>query len=146
MEIKTVGLACDHAGYEIKEFIKQYLEEKGISYKDYGTNSTASCDYPDHAHALANAIERGDVYPGIGVCGSGEGMSMTLNKHQGIRAGLAWSPEIAHLTRLHNDANVLVLPGRFVDKETTRKILDEFFSTDFEGGRHARRIAKIRIQ
>lgn len=146
MEIKTVGLACDHAGYEIKEFIKQYLEEKGISYKDYGTNSTASCDYPDHAHALANSIERGDVYPGIGVCGSGEGMSMTLNKHQGIRAGLAWSPEIAHLTRLHNDANVLVLPGRFVDKETTRKILDEFFSTDFEGGRHARRIAKIRIQ
>lgn len=146
MEIKTVGLACDHAGYEIKEFIKQYLEEKGISYKDYGTNSTASCDYPDHAHALANAIEQGDVYPGIGVCGSGEGMSMTLNKHQGIRAGLAWSPEIAHLTRLHNDANVLVLPGRFVDKETTRKILDEFFSTDFEDGRHARRIAKIPIQ
>lgn len=146
MEIKTVGLACDHAGYEIKEFIKQYLEEKGILYKDYGTNSTSSCDYPDHAHALANAIERGDVYPGIGVCGSGEGMSMTLNKHQGIRAGLAWSPEIAHLTRLHNDANVLVLPGRFVDKVTTRKILDEFFSTDFEGGRHARRIAKIRIQ
>lgn len=146
MDIKTVGLACDHAGYEIKEFIKQYLEEKGIAYKDYGTNSTVSCDYPDHAHALANGIERGDVYPGIGVCGSGEGMSMTLNKHQGIRAGLAWSPEIAHLTRLHNDANVLVLPGRFVDKETTRKILDEFFSTDFEGGRHARRIAKIRIQ
>lgn len=146
MEIKTVGLACDHAGYEIKEFIKQYLEEKGIAYKDYGTNSTASCDYPNHAHALANAIEQGDVYPGIGVCGSGEGMSMTLNKHQGIRAGLAWSPEIAHLTRLHNDANVLVLPGRFVDKVTTRKILDEFFSTDFEGGRHARRIAKIRIQ
>lgn len=146
MEIKTVGLACDHAGYEIKEFIKQYLEEKGIAYKDYGTNSTASCDYPDHAHALASGIERGDVYPGIGVCGSGEGMSMTLNKHQRIRAGLAWSPEIAHLTRLHNDANVLVLPGRFVDKETTRKILDEFFSTDFEGGRHARRIAKIPIQ
>lgn len=146
MEIKTVGLACDHAGYEMKEFIKQYLEEKGIAYKDYGTNSTASCDYPDYAHALANGIEQGDVYPGIGVCGSGEGMSMTLNKHQGIRAGLAWSPEIAHLTRLHNDANVLVLPGRFVDKETTRKILDEFFSTDFEGGRHARRIAKIRIQ
>lgn len=146
MEIKTVGLACDHAGYEIKEFIKQYLEEKGIAYKDYGTNSTASCDYPDHAHALASGIERGDVYPGIGVCGSGEGMSITLNKHQGIRAGLAWSPEIAHLTRLHNDANVLVLPGRFVDKETTRKILDEFFSTDFEDGRHARRIAKIPIQ
>lgn len=145
MKIKTVGLACDHAGYEIKEFVKQYLEEKGISYKDYGTDSTSSCDYPDYAHALANGVERGDVYPGVGVCGSGEGMSMTLNKHPGIRAGLAWSPEIAHLTRLHNDANVLVLPGRFVDKETVRKILDEFFATDFEGGRHARRIAKIPV-
>lgn len=145
MKIKTVGLACDHAGYEIKEFVKQYLEEKGISYKDYGTDSTSSCDYPDYAHALANGVERGDVYPGVGVCGSGEGMSMTLNKHPGIRAGLAWSPEIAHLTRLHNDANVLVLPGRFVDKETARKILDEFFATDFEGGRHASRIAKIPV-
>lgn len=145
MKIKTVGLACDHAGFEIKEFVKQYLEEKGVSYKDYGTDSTSSCDYPDYAHALANGVERGDVYPGIGVCGSGEGMSMTLNKHPGIRAGLAWSPEIAHLTRLHNDANVLVLPGRFVDKETVRKILDEFFATDFEGGRHARRIAKIPV-
>lgn len=145
MKIKTVGLACDHAGYEIKEFVKQYLEEKGVSYKDYGTDSTSSCDYPDYAHALANGVERGDVYPGVGVCGSGEGMSMTLNKHPGIRAGLAWSPEIAHLTRLHNDANVLVLPGRFVDKETARKILDEFFATDFEGGRHASRIAKIPV-
>lgn len=143
MNIKTVGLASDHAGYELKEFIKQYLHEKGIAYKDYGTDSKESCDYPDHAHALANGIEKGDVYPGIAICGTGEGMNMTLNKHQGIRAGLVWAPEIAHLTRQHNDANVLVLPGRFIDNQTTQKVLDAFFSTDFEGGRHIPRIEKI---
>ena len=126
--------------------MKQYLEEKGIPYKDYGTDSEQSTDYPDFGHALANGIESGEVYPGIGICGSGEGISMTLNKHQGIRAGLAWMPEIAHLTRQHNDANVLVLPGRFLDEETARKIMDEFFSTDFEGGRHQKRIDKIPLQ
>ncbi len=146
MKIKTVGLASDHAGFALKKFVKQYLEEKGIPYKDYGTDSEQSTDYPDFGHALANGIESGEVYPGIGICGSGEGISMTLNKHQGIRAGLAWKPEIAHLTRQHNDANVLVLPGRFLDEETARKIMDEFFSTDFEGGRHQKRIDKIPLQ
>jgi ribose-5-phosphate isomerase (EC 5.3.1.6) len=146
MKIKTVGLASDHAGFALKKFVKQYLEEKGIPYKDYGTDSEQSTDYPDFGHALANGIESGEVYPGIGICGSGEGISMTLNKHQGIRAGLAWMPEIAHLTRQHNDANVLVLPGRFLDEETARKIMDEFFSTDFEGGRHQKRIDKIPLQ
>ena len=90
-------------------------------------------------------MERGEVYPGIGICGSGEGISMTLNKHQSIRAGLAWTPEIAHLIRQHNDANVLVLPGRFIDKDTAKSILDEFFNTAFEGGRHLQRIEKIPI-
>ncbi len=146
MKIKTVGLASDHAGFALKKFVKQYLEEKGIPYKDYGTDSEQSTDYSDFGHALANGIESGEVYPGIGICGSGEGISMTLNKHQGIRAGLAWMPEIAHLTRQHNDANVLVMPGRFLDEETARKIMDEFFSTDFEGGRHQRRIDKIPLQ
>ena len=146
MKIKTVGLASDHAGFALKKFVKQYLEEKGIPYKDYGTDSEQSTDYPDFGHALANGIESGEVYPGIGICGSGEGISMTLNKHQGIRAGLAWMPEIAHLTRQHNDANVLVLPGRFLNEETARKIMDEFFSTDFEGGRHQKRIDKIPLQ
>ncbi len=146
MKIKTVGLASDHAGFALKKFVKQYLEEKGIPYKDYGTDSEQSTDYPDFGHAQANGIESGEVYPGIGICGSGEGISMTLNKHQGIRAGLAWMPEIAHLTRQHNDANVLVLPGRFLDEETARKIMDEFFSTDFEGGRHQKRIDKIPLQ
>ena len=141
--MKIIGLASDHAGYELKEYVKQWLEAKGWEYKDFGTYSTDSCDYPDYAHALANAVESGECYPGIGICGSGEGVSMTLNKHQGIRAGLCWSPEIAHMTRLHNDANVLVMPGRFIDKETAAAIMEEFFNTNFEGGRHQTRIDKI---
>lgn len=145
MDIKVVGLASDHAGFELKEFVKQYLTEKGIPFKDYGTNSDVSCDYPDFAHALAQGIEKGEVYPGIGICGSGEGIAMTLNKHQNIRAGLAWIPEIAHLIRQHNDANVLVMPGRFINHEMARKIMDEFLSTNFEGGRHQRRVEKIAI-
>ncbi|MFC2739016.1 MAG: ribose 5-phosphate isomerase B [Prevotella sp.] len=145
MDIKVVGLASDHAGFALKEFVKQYLTEKGIPFKDYGTNSEESCDYPDFAHALAQGIEKGEVYPGIGICGSGEGIAMTLNKHQGIRAGLAWIPEIAHLIRQHNNANVLVMPGRFINQKMARKIMDEFFLTDFEGGRHQRRVEKIPI-
>lgn len=140
-----MGLASDHAGFELKEFVKQYLTEKGIPFKDYGTNSDVSCDYPDFGHALAQGMEKGEVYPGIGICGSGEGIAMTLNKHQNIRAGLAWIPEIAHLMRQHNNANVLVMPGRFINHEMARKIMDEFLSTNFEGGRHQRRVEKIAI-
>lgn len=140
MEIKTVGLASDHAGFKLKQFVKQYLDAKHIPYKDYGTFSEESCNYANYGHALARGIESGEVYPGIGICGSGEGMAMTLNKHQSIRAGLAWIPEIAHLIRQHNDANVLVMPGRFIDNEMAAKIMDEFFATDFEGGRHLARI------
>ena len=145
MDIKVVGLASDHAGFALKTFVKQYLTEKGIPFKDYGTNSEDSCDYPDFGHALAQGMEKGEVYPGIGICGSGEGIAMTLNKHQDIRAGLAWIPEIAHLIRQHNNANVLVMPGRFIDHEMARKIMDEFISTNFEGGRHQRRVEKIAI-
>ena len=136
MEVKTVGLASDHAGYALKQFVKEYLAEKGYAYKDFGTDSEASCDYADYAHLLAQAVEDG----------SGEGISMTLNKHQGIRAGLSWIPEIAHLCRQHNDANVLVMPGRFIDTDMARKIMDEFFATDFEGGRHQRRIDKMPVK
>ncbi len=146
MEIKTIGVACDHAGYPQKKYVLQYLEEHGYQYKDDGTWSDASVDYPDFAHPLAEGIESGEVYPGIGICGSGEGMAMTLNKHQGIRAGLAWTAEIAHMTRQHNDANVLVLPGRFIDNKTAGQILDEFFKTTFEGGRHQKRIDKMPVQ
>lgn len=144
--MKTIGLASDHAGYELKEYVKQWLEAKGWEYKDFGTYSADSCDYADFAHPLAVAVENGECYPGIGICGSGEGISMTLNKHQGIRAGLCWTSEIAHMTRLHNDANVLVMPGRFIDKETATAILEEFFNTEFEGGRHQARIDKIPVK
>ena len=146
MEVKTVGVACDHAGFALKKSVLQYLEEHGYAYKDYGTYSDMSCDYPDFAHELANGIASGEVYPGIGICGSGEGFAITLNRHNGVRAGLAWMPEIAHLTRQHNDANVLVMPGRFVDNKTAEKIMDEFFTTTFEGGRHARRVEKIDLK
>lgn len=146
MDVKTVGIACDHAGFPLKKFVIQYLEERGYQYKDYGTYSDVSCDYPDFAHPLAEGIENGEVYPGIGICGSGEGMAITLNKHQGVRAGLVWSPEISELIRQHNDANVIVLPGRFIDNKTTEKILDVFFKTSFEGGRHQRRVEKIPVK
>ena len=144
--MENIGLACDHAGFELKQFVIQYLEEKGLSFKDYGTYSTDSCDYPDFAHALARGIEGGEVEKGIAICGSGEGISMTLNKHQGIRAALVWDPEIAHMTRLHNDANVLAMPGRYISTETARAIMDEFLNTDFEVGRHIRRIEKIPVK
>lgn len=138
-----IGLASDHAGYQLKEHVKVFLESKGIEYNDYGTYSEDSCDYPDFGHALANAVESGDVYPGIAICGSGEGISMTLNKHQGIRAGLCWIPEIAHLCRQHNNANVLVMPGRFINNDEADAIMEEFLNTEFEGGRHVRRVEKI---
>lgn len=146
LQYKTVGLASDHAGFPLKQFVKQYLEERHIPYKDYGTQSAESCDYPDFAHALASGIESGEVFPGIGICGTGEGVAMTMNKHQKIRAALCWNPEIAHMARLHNNANALVMPGRFIDTDMARKILDEFFATDFEGGRHQRRIDKIPLK
>ena len=125
MEVKTIGIASDHAGFALKQFVKKYLEEKGYQYKDYGTYNEESCDYSDFGHALAEGIEQGEVFPGIAICGSGEGINMTLNKHQSIRAGLCWIPEIAHLIR------------------QARKIMDEYFTTEFEGGRHQKRIDKI---
>ena len=144
MEIKNfVGLGSDHAAFPLKQFVKKYLDEKGIPYKDYGTLTEESCNYATYGHALANAIESGECYPGIAMCGSGEGITMTLNKHQGIRAGLVWRPEIAHLIREHNNANVIVFPGRFIEEDVCRQCLDEFFNTEFAGGRHEQRIADI---
>lgn len=142
---KTIGLASDHAGFALKQFVKRYLEEKKIPYTDYGTHTEESCDYPDYGHALARSIEAGECDKGIAICGSGEGIAMTLNKHQDIRAALCWIPEIAHMARQHNDANVLVMPGRYITTETARAIMDEFFTTSFEGGRHIRRVEKIPI-
>lgn len=144
-EIKPIGLASDHAGFELKEYVKEYLTQQGLTYHDYGTYSTDSCDYPDFGHALARGIELGEVDRGIAICGSGEGISMTLNKHQRIRAALVWMPEIASLARQHNDANVLVMPGRFIDQATAAEVMDRFLHTDFEGGRHVRRIEKMPV-
>ncbi len=141
-----VGLASDNAGFSLKQFVKKILETTEIEIIDYGCFSDASCDYPDYAHALAKGIENGECRVGIGICGSGEGISMALNKHAGIRAALCWVPEIAELARKHNDANVLVMPGRFISEETAREIVDKFFNTEFEGGRHIRRVNKIPIQ
>lgn len=140
-----IALCSDHAGYELKSIIEGYLESQGKEFEDFGTNSTQSCDYPDYAHPAAIAIEEGRCYPGIAICGTGNGIGMTLNKHQGIRAALCWNEEIARLARQHNDANVLVLPARFIDPVTALAIVDTFLSTPFEGGRHARRIAKIPV-
>ena len=143
VETEIIGLASDHAGFPLKEHIKTYLDEHGLAYKDFGTHSTESCDYPDYAHPLARAVQNGEVSRGIAVCGSGEGISITLNKHRGIRAALCWTPEIAGLSRRHNDANILALPGRFITPEEADAILDVFLTSTFEGGRHQRRVEKI---
>lgn len=140
---KPIGIGSDHAGFRRKQFILNLLKERGVPFKDFGTYSMESCDYPDYAHPLAIAVENGECYPGIAVCGSGNGINMTVNKHQGIRAALCWNSEIAYYARAHNDANILTVPGRFLSDEEVIEILDTFLKTPFEGGRHERRINKI---
>ncbi len=144
--MKTLGICCDHAGYALKQYVVQWLEAKEIEFKDYGTYSPESADYPDVAHPLAEAIEAGEHDCAIAICGSGNGISMTLNKHQGVRAALCWAPEIAELARQHNNANVLVMPGRFVTNYEADSIMTKFFKTPFEGGRHQRRVEKIPVK
>ena len=143
---KPLALCSDHAGYATKQVVIEYLKSQGIENKDFGTYSEESCDYPDFAHACAEAVESGECYPGIGICGSGEGINMTLNKHQGIRSALCWKEEIARLARQHNDANVLAMPGRFLTNDEAIAIVKAFLSTEFEGGRHQRRIDKIPVK
>lgn len=140
---QPVGLSSDHAGFKAKSYILKVLEEMGIEYKDFGTYSSESTDYADYAHPMALAIENGECRFGIAICGTGNGINMTMNKHQGIRAALCWNPEIAFYARAHNDANVLSLPGRLLSNEEFLEIIKVFFSTPFEGGRHERRINKI---
>ncbi len=142
-EIKTIGIASDHAGFELKEKIKEYLEKENFRVVDFGTRSTESMDYPDVAHPLAYAVERGEVFPGIAICGSGNGISMTVNKHSGVRAALCWTPELSKLAREHNDANVLSLPARFISSDIALEIVRIFLETPFEGGRHQNRVNKI---
>lgn len=138
-----IAIGSDHAGFELKEKIKQLLTSKDIEVQDFGTNSTESVDYPDYAHPTANAVENKDADLGILLCGSGNGIAMTANKHQNIRAAICWTTELAELARQHNDANILVLPARFISEELGLKIVEAYLNTDFEGGRHQRRVDKI---
>jgi ribose 5-phosphate isomerase B len=140
---KPVAIGADHAGYQYKERIASLLKIKNIPYKDYGTYNPDSADYPDFAHPVSNAVENGEASCGILVCGSGNGVAITANKHQEIRAALCWLPELARLARQHNNANVLCLPQRFVEPEDAMEMVDVFLNTAFEGGRHERRVGKI---
>ena len=141
--MKLIGIAADHAGYELKEALKPMLNEMGYEVKDYGTHSTGSMDYPDVAHPLAEGVQSGELCCGIAICGSGNGISMTVNKHKGVRAALCWTTELAALARQHNNANVLGLPARFIPQELAMDIVKTYLTTDFEGGRHQRRVEKI---
>ena len=139
----TIGICNDHAGVEYKEKLSRMLEKEGYTVVNFGTDTPVSVDYPDYAHALAEAVEAGKVALGIALCGTGNGMAITLNKHQGIRAGLAWASEIGRLVKAHNNANVLVLPARFIPYRTAANIVRTWLTTPFEGGRHQRRIDKM---
>ncbi len=143
--MKKIGIACDHAGYELKELLAGFLTARGWEVLDFGTYSPESVDYPDYAHALGAAVESGEVACGVGICGSGEGMAITLNKHQGVRAGLVWCREVAELIRRHNDANVLVLPARFITNDEAMEWLGLFLETPFDGGLHEARVKKISL-
>jgi len=138
-----IGIASDHAGFECKGAVAEWLVDQVAELHDFGTDSTASADYADYAHPLAQAVENGEYDLGIAICGSGNGINITVNKHQGIRAALCWKPELAALARQHNNANILSLPGRFITDEEAIEMAQIFLTTDFEGGRHQTRIDKI---
>ncbi len=140
---KRIALAADHAGFEEKEKLKSTLTEMGIEFEDMGTTSKESVDYPDFAFKVGKAVANGEAEQGLLVCGSGTGMAIAANKVHGVRAAVAWSPEIARLAREHNNANVLSLPARFLDDAQAKEILKAWFDADFEGGRHERRVEKI---
>ena len=140
---EIIPIASDHAGYELKEEVKKFLATLDIDTKDFGTFSTESVDYPDFAHKVGSAINRGDYKRGIVICGSGNGVQMTVNKYRHVRCALCWTPEIARLGRQHNDCNCLSLPARFISEQTAMEIVDAYLDTPFEGGRHQRRVEKI---
>lgn len=143
MSKPKLGIGSDHAGYEYKTALINYLTAEGYEVKDFGTNGPESVDYPDYVHPLATEVENGSLDLGILLCGSANGVAMTANKHQGIRAGIAWETELAALTRQHNDANVICIPARFVSLDKAKAITDTFLNAEFEGGRHQRRVDKI---
>lgn len=139
----SIALGSDHAGFELKEQLKLFLSANNIKHKDFGCYSTERADYPDHAHAVANAILNNEFNLGILICGSGNGISMAANKHKGIRAALCWNKEVATLARQHNDANILSLPARFISTEEAKACVEAFLDATFEGGRHKDRVDKI---
>jgi ribose 5-phosphate isomerase B len=140
---KPIAIGADHAGYELKNIISDFLRSKGLSVKDFGTHSSDSVDYPDFAHPVASAVESGEAGVGILICGSANGVAITANKHQDIRAAIAWSEEISKLARQHNNANILCIPARFVSTTVAETMTDVFLETPFEGGRHEKRVAKM---
>jgi ribose 5-phosphate isomerase B len=139
----TIAIGADHAGFEYKELLKNYLSEKGYTIIDFGTNSNASVDYPDYVHPLAAEVASGQIEMGILICGSANGVCMTANKHRDIRAALCWNTEVAKLSRQHNNANIICLPARFVTIDDAQQMVDAFLTTEFEGGRHQTRVDKI---
>jgi ribose 5-phosphate isomerase B len=141
--MEKLAVGADHAGYEMKEHLRKILQEKDYELKDFGTYTAEPSDYADFAHPVSYAVERKEFDLGILVCGSANGVAMTANKHQGVRAAICWTEELAALARQHNDANILCIPARFVSTELAEKILDKFLHSSFEGGRHARRVGKI---
>jgi len=140
---KKIAIGGDHAGFELKTHVKEFLARENFDVTDFGPDSADSVDYPDFAHPLAEAVERGDYDLGILICGSGNGVCMAANKHKGIRAAIAWNEELAKLARQHNNANILCLAGRFIEKDLAERIVVAFLHADFEGGRHERRVNKI---
>ena len=141
--MQKIAIGADHAGFALKERLKKWLEKNGHTTRDFGTYTEESVDYPDFAHPVAEAVQKKEFDLGLLVCGSGNGVAMSANKHDGIRAAICWNEDLAALAREHNDANVICLPGRFVEPELAERILDRFLNSSFEGGRHARRVGKI---
>ena len=141
--VEKIAIGADHAGFEYKELLKKWLEKNGYPVKDFGTYSTDSVDYPDFAHPVASAVEKKEFTLGLLICGSANGVAITANKHQGVRAALCWNEEVAELARHHNNANIVCIPARFVSYEVAQRILDRFLHSNFEGGRHERRVEKI---
>ena len=144
MEIKKIAIGCDHGGYEIKELIKSSLEKDDLEISDFGCYDNSSVDYPDIANSLCKSIESGQHEIGILICGSGNGINMVANSHSSIRSALCWNPEVATLARQHNNANVIALPGRFISEEDALSCVYNFLKTNFEGGRHEKRVSKIK--
>jgi ribose 5-phosphate isomerase B len=140
---KIIPIGADHAGYQLKEHLINYLEGKGYELKDYGCFSEESIDYPDFGHPVANLVESTEGMLGILICGSGNGINMTANKHQGVRSALCWKKELAELARQHNNANIIALPARFISNNEAEEMVDAFLTTEFEGGRHQKRVDKI---